>query len=64
MKALISLTLGDFGGPGVVVYQYKRLKEEIKYKMTQMTIIEDKLHCKDVNEKVLLSVSGGGAIEY
>ena len=43
MTASICLKLGDFGGPGLVVYNYKRLKEEIKYRMTQMTIVEDKL---------------------
>ena len=32
--------------------------------MTQTTIIEDKLHYNDVNEKVLLIVWGRRAIEY
>ena len=64
MTASISLKLGDFGGPGLVVYNYKRWKEEIKYSMTQMTIVGDKLYYNDVNEKVLPIVWGRIAIEY
>ena len=32
--------------------------------MTQLTIVEDKLHYNNVNEKVLLIVRGRIAIEY
>ena len=32
--------------------------------MTQMKIVEDKLHYSEVNEKVLLIVWGRRAIEY
>ena len=64
MTASISLKLGDFGGPGLAVYNYKRLKEEIKYRMTQMRIVEDKPHYSDVKEKGLLIVWTRRAIEY